>query len=51
MGQSDYDGRTALHLATCENHIEVVKFLLNVEKSKEILKTDGVIHRLMKRLD
>ena len=30
--QSDYDGRTALHLAVCENHIEVVKFLVNIVK-------------------
>ena len=35
MGQSDYDGRTALHLAVCENHIEIVKFLLNVGKVKK----------------
>ena len=32
MNQSDYDGRTALHLATCENHIEIVQFLLNIAK-------------------
>ena len=32
MNQSDYDGRTALHLAACENHIEIVQFLLNIAK-------------------
>jgi len=35
MGQSDYDGRTALHLAVCENHIEIVKFLLQIGKVKK----------------
>ena len=35
MGQPDYDGRTALHLAVCENHIEIVKFLLHVGKVKK----------------
>ena len=29
MNQCDYDGRTCLHLAVCENRIEVVKFLIN----------------------
>lgn len=28
MTLSDYDGRTALHLAAAEGHIDVVKFLL-----------------------
>jgi len=28
LAQSDYDGRTALHLGAAEGHIEVVKFLL-----------------------
>ena len=35
MGQTDYDGRSALHLAACENHIEIVKFLLNIGKVKK----------------
>jgi glutaminase len=32
MSQSDYDKRTALHLAVCENHIQIVKFLIIVAK-------------------
>lgn len=32
FNQSDYDGRTALHLAVCENHIDVIKFLINIVK-------------------
>ena len=35
MNQADYDGRTALHLAACENHIEIVKFLINIGKVKK----------------
>ena len=30
MSQSDYDKRTALHLASCENHIDIVRFLIRV---------------------
>ena len=29
---SDYDGRTALHLAVCEKHVDVIKFLVNIVK-------------------
>lgn len=32
MEQSDYDGRTALHLAVCEKNKEIVSFLINVCK-------------------
>lgn len=28
MGISDYDGRTALHLAAAEGHLDIVIFLL-----------------------
>lgn len=31
---SDYDKRTALHLAASEGHPEIVKFLLNTAKVK-----------------
>ena len=32
MNQSDYDGRTALHLAVSEQKIKVVEYLVNVAK-------------------
>ena len=35
MNQCDYDGRTALHLACCENNLEIVKFLINIVKVKK----------------
>ena len=28
MGRADYDGRTALHLACAEGHIQCVEFLV-----------------------
>lgn len=30
MGQSDYDNRTALHVASAEGHLDSVEFLVEV---------------------
>ena len=35
LNQSDYDGRTALHIAVCEKKIDIIKFLVNVAKIKK----------------
>lgn len=32
FNQCDYDGRTALHLAVCEGHVDIVRFLVKVVK-------------------
>ena len=34
MNMGDYDGRTALHLASAEGHLRCVRFLLDVCKVK-----------------
>uniref|UniRef100_A0A0K0FCQ0 glutaminase n=1 Tax=Strongyloides venezuelensis TaxID=75913 RepID=A0A0K0FCQ0_STRVS len=36
LNMSDYDGRTALHLAACEGHPNLVKFLLTVGKVNHV---------------
>eukprot|EP00961_Rhodomonas_salina_P166296 2241068-Rhodomonas_salina.1 len=33
VNDADYDGRTALHLAACEGHEDVVKYLLDKRAS------------------
>jgi glutaminase len=39
LDASDYDGRTALHMAATEGHIEILQFLAK-NKLKEINPTD-----------
>ena len=36
--QSDYDGRTALHVAVCENNESIVKFLIQIGKVNQMKK-------------
>ena len=38
MNTSDYDGRTAMHVAASEGHLEIIKFLKNCCKCKVDLK-------------
>ena len=33
FNQSDYDQRTPLHVAVCEGHIDVCRFLIHVTKA------------------
>ena len=40
INSADYDGRTAFHLASAEEQIEVLKFLLNNEKLE--FKSDNI---------
>ena len=32
FNQSDYDGRTGLHIAVSENHKDIINFLINIAK-------------------
>lgn len=38
MNQHDYDNRTALHLAVCENHYDIIKFLIHICKVDQFIK-------------
>ena len=41
MNGTDYDKRTALHLAAAEGHVETVRFLVEVAKAKFEIKSVG----------
>ena len=41
MNGTDYDKRTALHLAAAEGHVETVRFLAEVAKAKFEIKSVG----------
>jgi glutaminase len=38
LNQCDYDGRTALHIAVCENNESIVKFLIQIGKVNQMKK-------------
>jgi glutaminase len=38
FNQCDYDGRTALHIAVSEDHIDIIEFLVNIVKINKNLK-------------
>ena len=44
MGIADYDGRTALHLAAAEGHLDVVKFLVECHPELLIDRQDRSEH-------
>ena len=38
MNQHDYDNRTALHLAVCEKHYDIIKFLIHICNVDQFIK-------------
>ena len=46
MGMSDYDGRTALHLASAEGHLQCVIFLLDICKV-DVEAADRLLNHLL----
>ena len=46
MSVSDFDGRTPLHLAAAEGHLECVKFLLQSSCDVPGEPTDRYIYRI-----
>ena len=41
MNSYDYDGRTALHLAASEGHLEIVKYLMSHGANANIVDARG----------